>query len=256
MRAVCRERRLVELDGPDVGALRAEDRLASVSSAVATVRNGGGVLLITDIDALLPATAEPVATLILTGTNSTTATGNALSNRLDGSQNTAANTLIGGFGDDVYVVEASDLIVEAEGEGIDTVEADFNYTLQSNVENVILRGTDAISATGNSGNNRLDGSQNSASNSLAGGLGDDTYVIAGVGSFYGEADIVVRPKDLERSEPVELLQKCGHRAPDLDVVRRLVRLPVHLRVVGCEPFVEGQRGRGEPDELVQLRPLR
>ena len=49
-----RQRRLVELDGPEVGALRAEDRLASVSSAVATVRDGGGVLLITDVDALLP----------------------------------------------------------------------------------------------------------------------------------------------------------------------------------------------------------
>jgi len=74
VRAVCRERRLVELDGPDVGALRAEDRLASVSSAVATVRNGGGVLLITDIDALLPATAEPVATLILTELRNAVAT--------------------------------------------------------------------------------------------------------------------------------------------------------------------------------------
>ncbi|PXX00877.1 AAA family ATPase [Mycolicibacterium moriokaense] len=65
VRAVCADRRLVELDGPEVGALRAEDRLKSVSSAVATVRDGGGVLLITDIDALLPSTAEPVATLIL-----------------------------------------------------------------------------------------------------------------------------------------------------------------------------------------------
>jgi SpoVK/Ycf46/Vps4 family AAA+-type ATPase len=65
VRAVCADRRLVELDGPEVGALRAEDRLKSVSSAVATVRDGGGVLLITDIDALLPATADPVATLIL-----------------------------------------------------------------------------------------------------------------------------------------------------------------------------------------------
>ncbi|MDT5077340.1 MAG: hypothetical protein QOJ80_1977, partial [Mycobacterium sp.] len=74
VRAVCRERRLVELDGPDVGALRAEDRLASVSSAVSTVRSGGGVLLITDIDALLPATAEPVATLILTELRNAVAT--------------------------------------------------------------------------------------------------------------------------------------------------------------------------------------
>ena len=66
VRTVCADRRLVELDGPEVGALRAEDRLKSVASAVATVRDGGGVLLITDIDALLPSTPEPVATLILT----------------------------------------------------------------------------------------------------------------------------------------------------------------------------------------------
>ena len=66
VRAVCAERRLVELDGPEVGSLRAEDRLARVASAVATVRDGGGVLLITDVDALLPGSAEPVATLILT----------------------------------------------------------------------------------------------------------------------------------------------------------------------------------------------
>jgi len=51
VRAVCRERRLVELDGPD-----------------------GGVLLITDVDALLPATAEPVATLILTELRNAVAT--------------------------------------------------------------------------------------------------------------------------------------------------------------------------------------
>jgi transitional endoplasmic reticulum ATPase len=35
VRAVCADRRLVELDGPEVGALRAEDRLKSVASAVA-----------------------------------------------------------------------------------------------------------------------------------------------------------------------------------------------------------------------------
>jgi transitional endoplasmic reticulum ATPase len=68
VRAVCADRRLVELDGPEVGALTADDRLTRVASAAATVRSvdsGGGVLLIADIDALLPATAEPVATLIL-----------------------------------------------------------------------------------------------------------------------------------------------------------------------------------------------
>ncbi len=74
VRAVCADRRLVELDGPEVGALRAEDRLKSVASAVASVREGGGVLLITDIDALLPATADPVSTLILTELRNAVAT--------------------------------------------------------------------------------------------------------------------------------------------------------------------------------------
>ena len=65
VRTVCAQRRLVELDGPEIGALAAQDRLRTVADAVATVRDGGGVLLISDIDALLPATPEPVATLIL-----------------------------------------------------------------------------------------------------------------------------------------------------------------------------------------------
>ena len=65
VRAVCAGRRLVELDSPQVGALAADDRLQRVVAGVAKVRDGGGVLLIADIDALLPVTAEPVATLIL-----------------------------------------------------------------------------------------------------------------------------------------------------------------------------------------------
>ncbi|AYE94100.1 ATPase [Mycobacterium paragordonae] len=66
VRAVCAGRRLVQLDGPAVGALAAEDRLRAVSTSVTKVSDGGGVLLITDVDALLPETPEPVAALILT----------------------------------------------------------------------------------------------------------------------------------------------------------------------------------------------
>lgn len=69
VRAVCDGRRLIELDGPEVGALAADDRLKAVAAAVQSVRGdssrGGGVLLIADVDALLPATPEPVAALIL-----------------------------------------------------------------------------------------------------------------------------------------------------------------------------------------------
>ena len=63
-RAVLGGRHVVELDGPTVGAAEAGARLRAVSEAVATIA-GGGVLLVTDVDALLPDDAEPVATLIL-----------------------------------------------------------------------------------------------------------------------------------------------------------------------------------------------
>ncbi|MBY8863673.1 AAA family ATPase [Nocardia sp. CA2R105] len=65
-RAVSTPRRIVELDGPAVGATESGTRLREVALAVSEIGSGaGGVLLITDIDALLPADREPVATLIL-----------------------------------------------------------------------------------------------------------------------------------------------------------------------------------------------
>nr|WP_232331826.1 AAA family ATPase [Nocardia puris] len=65
-RSVIAPRRLIELDGPTVGAAESGARLREVAAAVAEVGSGrGGVLLITDVDALLPADPEPVATLIL-----------------------------------------------------------------------------------------------------------------------------------------------------------------------------------------------
>ena len=65
VKAVCATRRLVRLDGPDTGALAANERQQAVARAVGDVINGGGVLLVTDIDALLPEPPEPVATMIL-----------------------------------------------------------------------------------------------------------------------------------------------------------------------------------------------
>ncbi|MEU4340185.1 AAA family ATPase [Nocardia sp. NPDC023852] len=65
-RAVAAPRRIVELDGPTIGAAESGARLREVAQGVADVSSGqGGILLITDIDALLPEDAEPVATLIL-----------------------------------------------------------------------------------------------------------------------------------------------------------------------------------------------
>lgn len=77
VRAVCEGRRLKELDGPEIGALAADDRLAAVRTAVAITRDSGGVLLIADVDALLPEPPEPVASLILAELRTAVATDGA-----------------------------------------------------------------------------------------------------------------------------------------------------------------------------------
>ncbi len=72
-RAVVAPRPLVELDGALTGALEPQARLARVRDAVTRVRetaaggetDSGAALLVRDVEALLPATREPVSTMIL-----------------------------------------------------------------------------------------------------------------------------------------------------------------------------------------------
>ena len=111
-------------------------------------------------------------------------TGNSANNTLNGGA--GADTLIGGMGDDIYVVDALDTVIENVGEGIDTVQAGFTYTLGANIEKLTLTGAAAINGYGNELDNTLTG--NSAANVLAGGLGNDIYVI-------GSTDTVVENFD-------------------------------------------------------------
>ncbi|RZJ29900.1 MAG: calcium-binding protein, partial [Brevundimonas sp.] len=67
------------------------------------------------------------------------------------------NTLIGGVGDDRYVLRNSDVVVELAGEGVDTVELWFNaHEMAGNVENVEVAGFSAR-VTGNALANRIIG---------------------------------------------------------------------------------------------------
>ncbi|WP_271799320.1 AAA family ATPase [Dietzia maris] len=65
VRSVAGHRRLEVVDGPSVGALDPASRLEAVRAAAERARENGGILLVTDVDALLPAQPEPVSTLVL-----------------------------------------------------------------------------------------------------------------------------------------------------------------------------------------------
>ncbi len=146
--------------------------------------------------------AANVEALVYTGAGNFLGTGNALANTISGGSGNdilnggaGADTLIGGLGNDIYVADnAFDVIVENDGEGIDTVQTALaSYVLAANVENLTYTGTIAFAGTGNAlgntitggvaadtlsggdGNDTLNGGK--GADTLIGGLGDDIYIV-------------------------------------------------------------------------------
>jgi Ca2+-binding RTX toxin-like protein len=97
--------------------------------------------------------------------------------------------LTGTGGDDTFLVDhTGDTIEELPDSGSDTVISSVRYALPDNVENLTLEGANNVAAigndldnriTGNAGNNVLDGGgvATPGGDVLAGGMGDDTYIV-------------------------------------------------------------------------------
>jgi Ca2+-binding RTX toxin-like protein len=102
---------------------------------------------------------------------------------LEGADVLTHNVLVGGTGNDTYIVyTASDQVVEKAGQGIDVVRSSGTYTLPDNVENLTLVGSGQINGTGNSLGNVIMG--NGAANVIIGGGGGDTLTGAGGADRY------------------------------------------------------------------------
>jgi Ca2+-binding RTX toxin-like protein len=172
------------------------------SGDVATEISGEGIDIIRAvISFVLP---DHVEHLTLDGTNSINGTGNDLSNIIAG--NDAGNTLDGkagvdrlegGKGNDVYVIDATDTIIELADQGTDTVEitdvyapdveTPFSYILLDQFENLTLKGTRNLNGIGNAVSNTIIG--NAGSNILTGNGGQD-ILIGG-----GGADVLIGGAD-------------------------------------------------------------
>ena len=111
------------------------------------------------------------------------ARGSAFADSLTGG--TGADTLFGGPGDDLYQPGSGDILVEAAGEGSDTVVAALSWTLAPEIEVLLLaEAAGAATGIGNDSDNRITG--NAAADTLDGRAGDDT-ILGGAGddALYG-----------------------------------------------------------------------
>ncbi len=165
----------------------------NVGDSVIELAGEGVDLVETGLSYTLSANVE---NLTLTGTGTVNGTGNELANVLTGNIRNnildgreGADTLVGGLGNDTYIVDhVSDVVIELENQGLDTVQASASTVLGANVENLVLTGTASINGTGNAlanvitgnaGNNIIDGG--AGADVMTGGAGDDTYTIDDAG---------------------------------------------------------------------------
>ncbi len=172
-----------------IGGLGDDTYLVASIDDVTDEQSGEGIDLV--LSSVTHTLSSNIENLTLTGTNAINGTGNILGNVLTG--NSAANVLAGGAGNDTYYVSTGDTVTEGSNAGLDTIIADINWTLSSNVEDLRLAGS-ALTGTGNALANHLWGNDlnntlngGTGADILEGGAGNDLYVVDVAGDVVIEA---------------------------------------------------------------------
>ncbi len=152
----------VVFEGKTLAAFTAQDFILPTTT-VASGLNAAGVLL--------PASASSVTWLTWSGNQTGTEFAGTAWNDAIWAPDRGV-TMSGGAGDDIYYLySARDQVVELPGQGIDTVVSYVSaFLLPSNVENLMVQGTNS-SGTGNALANIITGG--TGSQTLNGGAGDD-----------------------------------------------------------------------------------
>ena len=170
-----------------IGGAGNDTYLVANAGDIITELAGGGTDTVRTTALSYTLSAE-VENLTSVGAGNFTLTGNAGANTITGGAGNdvlddggvgAADKLIGGAGDDTYIVRnAGDIITEtATGGTADTVQTTLNsYTLGTNLENLTFIGTGVFTGTGNSGANAITGG--AGADILTGGGGADTFNLA------------------------------------------------------------------------------
>jgi len=200
--------------------------------------NEGSDTIVSDQSVIL---FEFVENVVLRGYRNISCNGNSEDNVIKG--NFGRNTLVGGYGNDIYYIGAGDIVVESRDSGTDSVISNCSYALDDNLEELSLIGSMHLNGAGNHLDNRLTG--NSGKNCLVGAGGKD-ILTGGLGADIFRYDSVAdSPVKLGKQSDEVVLSNELYWLEGSDIITdfRVVEGDrLDLRGIDADESLEGNQG--------------